>query len=76
LGCYLGPTEPDVGLVMTAKILTKTGEIIRRNTYRHLTPEELDSDANQKERELYDTVVNKCLGDPLKGKDLSVNFGV
>ena len=76
LGRYLGPTDPEVGSVMTAKILTVTGEVVRRNTYRALTPEEWDSDANRKERELYATSVEARLGSPLKDSDLSSSFGV
>jgi len=76
LGHYLGPTEPEVGSVMTAKILTKTGEVVRRNTYRGLTPEEWDSNANRKERELFCASVESRLGDPLKESDLNTSLGV
>jgi hypothetical protein len=43
LGRYLGPTDPEAGSVLSAKILTFEGNSIRRNTLRHLTPLE---DAN------------------------------
>jgi hypothetical protein len=43
LGRYLGPTDPEAGSVLSAKILTFEGNVIRRNTFRHLTPLE---DAN------------------------------
>jgi hypothetical protein len=36
LGRYLGPTDPEAGSVITAKILTFEGNVIRRNTFRHL----------------------------------------
>jgi hypothetical protein len=37
LGRYLGPTDPEAGSVLSAKILTFEGNVIRRNTFRHLT---------------------------------------
>jgi hypothetical protein len=43
LGMYLGPTDPEAGSVLSAKILTFEGNVIRRNTFRHLLPLE---DAN------------------------------
>jgi hypothetical protein len=43
LGRYLGPTDPEAGSVLSATILTFEGNLIRRNTFRHLTPLE---DAN------------------------------
>lgn len=76
LGRYLGPTEPEIGSVMTAKILTNTGEVIRRNTFRGLTPEEFDSLSNQEERKAYDMAVRKRLGDPLMEKDIAIVLGV
>ncbi len=39
LGKYLGPSI-DIGPTMTAKILTPTGKVVHRSTYRQLTPEE------------------------------------
>jgi hypothetical protein len=36
LGRYLGPTDPEAGSVLTAKILTMNGDVIRRKTFRHL----------------------------------------
>jgi hypothetical protein len=36
LGGYLGPTDPEAGSVLTAKILTYEGNVIQRNTFRHL----------------------------------------
>ena len=47
LGRYLGPTEPEVGSVLTAKILTVSGEVLCRNTLRNLTAEELASSENK-----------------------------
>jgi hypothetical protein len=33
---YLGPTEPEVGSVLTAKLLKSNGKVIWRNTVCHL----------------------------------------
>ncbi len=46
LGKYLGPSI-DVGPAMTAKILTPTGEVVHRSTYRLLTPEEIADPVEQ-----------------------------
>jgi Zinc knuckle len=43
LGRYLGPTDPEAVSVLTAKILTMNGDVIRRNTFRHLEQKEIDS---------------------------------
>jgi hypothetical protein len=51
IGRYLGPTELEVSSVLTAKILTATGEVIRRNMIRNLTELELNSEENRKERD-------------------------
>ena len=76
LGRYLGPTDPEAGSVMTAKVLVKSGEVIRRNTYRKLTPEEYDNSAITLERKLFDETIGKRLGEPLKEVDLSATFGI
>jgi hypothetical protein len=36
-GRYLGPTDPEAGSVLSAKILTFSGNVIRRSTFKHLT---------------------------------------
>ncbi len=46
LGKYLGPSI-DVGPAMTTKILTPTGEVVHRSTYRPLTPEEIADPVQQ-----------------------------
>ena len=77
LGRYLGPTEPEVGSVLTAKVLTLKGEVIRRNTFRHLTTEELESDDNRKERDDFDHKVQERLGTPFKQEsELEAVFGI
>ena len=72
LGRYLGPTEPEVGF----KILTATGEVVRRNSLRRLSEEERSSDANRKEREKFDEAVASRLGEPFKESELSSCFDV
>jgi hypothetical protein len=66
LGRYLGPTDPEAGSVLSAKILTFDGNVIRRNTLRHLTP--LD-DANTElitAKMNFTVKVHSSLGDPIK----------
>jgi hypothetical protein len=51
LGRYLGPTDPEAGSVLSAKILTFEGNVIRLHKFRHLTPledenPELTAEAN------------------------------
>ena len=76
LGRYLGPTDPEVGSVLTAKILKSNGEVIRRNTFRHLTPEEFESEENQKQRQLFNESVSKRVGQPVLHEDLKQEFGI
>ena len=76
LGKYIGPTDPEVGSVLTAKILKSNGEVIRRNTFRHLTQEELDSDENKRERHLFHLSVSKRLGEPVPHDELEQQFGI
>jgi hypothetical protein len=70
LGRYLGPTDPEVGSVLTAKILKENGEIVRRNSYRHLTPDELEGETGIRERKLFDEAVEKRLGNPHTEQEL------
>ena len=63
LGRYLGPTEPEVGSVLTAKILKPNGKVIQRKRFRHLTRQEFDSDETRKERETFDASVATELGE-------------
>jgi hypothetical protein len=66
LGRYLGPTDTEAGSVVSAKILTIEGNVIRRNTFRHLTPSE---DANTDlitAKTKFTIKVNSRLGDPIK----------
>jgi hypothetical protein len=76
LGRYLGPTESEVDSVITGNILASTGEVIRCNTFRHLTAAEIASSDNHKERDKFDeTVGNRC-GVPFKQPELGPSFGV
>ena len=63
LGRYIGPTEPEAGSVLTAKVLTSSGDVIRRNTFRHLTQLELDSPEVKEEQVRFDVKVQKRLGE-------------
>jgi hypothetical protein len=66
LGRYLGPTDPESVSVLSAKILTFEGNVIRRNTFRNLT---LLDDANTElitAKTNFTTKVNSRLGDPIK----------
>jgi hypothetical protein len=65
LGRYLGTTDPEAGFVLSAKILTFEGNVIRRNLFRHLTPIE---DANTElitAKTNFTIKVNSRLGDPI-----------
>jgi hypothetical protein len=65
-GKYLGPTVPEAGSVVSAKILTFEGNVIRRNTFRHLTMLE-DANTELVTAKINLTIkVNSCLGDPIK----------
>ena len=77
LGRYLGPTDPEAGSVLTAKVLTRTGEIVRRNTFRHLTDTELESKQVQDEQVGFDDNVRKRLGEAFSDeKDLSSSLNI
>jgi hypothetical protein len=65
LGRYLGTTDPEAGSVLSAKILTFEGNVIRRNPFRHLAPLE---DANTEvitAKKNFTMRVNSRLGDPI-----------
>jgi hypothetical protein len=66
LGLYLGPTKPEVGSVLTAKLSKNNGEVVRRNTFHHLRQDEYESEENKKARlEFNESVkrdwVNACV---------------
>jgi hypothetical protein len=66
LGRYLGPTDPEGGSVLSAKILTFEGNVIRRNTFRHLTPLEDENPEQVTAKANFTTKTNSRLGDPIK----------
>jgi hypothetical protein len=77
LGRYLGPTDPDAGSVLTAKILANSDDVVRRNTFRLLTDRELESKEVLDEQVTFDDKVHKQLGDPFSiEKDMqdALNF--
>jgi hypothetical protein len=61
---------------MTSKILTSKGEVIRRNTFRHLRQEEYESEESRKERADFDASVEKRVGKPLLDKELTPEFDI
>jgi hypothetical protein len=72
LGRYLG-TDVDVGTSLTAKILKKNGEVVYRSTYRPLTDEELQSEAEKKARTDFDAEIERRLGPSMKPDDFEDN---
>jgi hypothetical protein len=66
LGRYLGSTDPEAGSVLSAKNLTIEGNVIRRNTFRHLTPIENDNLDLITAKANFTAKVNSRLGDPIK----------
>jgi hypothetical protein len=66
LGTYLGPTDPEAESVLSAKILTFHGNLIRRNTFRHLTPLEDEKPELLTAKVNFTTTGNNRLGDPIK----------
>jgi hypothetical protein len=61
LGWYLGPSNPEDGSLLTAKILTMNGDVIRRNTFRHLEQKELDSTECKAEQKQFEEQIQKLL---------------
>jgi hypothetical protein len=76
LGRYLGPTSPEVGSVMTAQILQANGEVVRRNTFRHIRREEYETDENKKSRSEFDELILKRMGEPLSMEELTPQFDI
>jgi hypothetical protein len=62
----LGPTDPEAESVLSAKILTFHVNVIRRNTFRHLTPIENENLEQITAKANFTTKVNSHLGDPIK----------
>jgi hypothetical protein len=66
LGIYLGPTNPEAGSVLTAKILTYEGNVIVRNTFRNLTQLDNENQELITAKANFTTYVNSRLGNPVK----------
>jgi hypothetical protein len=63
---YLGPIDPEAGSVLSSKILTFKGNVIRRNTFRHLTPLDNENPELETAKASFTTKVNSRLRDPIK----------
>jgi hypothetical protein len=74
---YLGPTNPEAGSVLTAKELTDSGDVVRRNTLRLRTEMELDGKEVLDEQVRFDAKVHKRLGDQFSNEQdfqVALNF--
>jgi hypothetical protein len=61
LGIDLG-TAIDIGPAMARKILKKNGSVMYRTSVRPLTPDEIQSPTEQKEREEFDIAIENKFG--------------
>jgi hypothetical protein len=66
IGRYLGPNDPEAGSVLSAKILTFEGNVIRRNTFRHLKPLDHVKTEPFTAKTNFTIKVNSHLDDPIK----------
>lgn len=75
LGRVLGPI-PNEGNEMAQAVLTSKGTIIPRRSLRKLLVSELHAESEKRERQLYDDIVRKKLGDSiaLPKKPLSTEY--
>ena len=64
LGRWLGPTVPEVGATMCAKILKENGNVLHRSTYRPLTKEERANEACAAARRNFDIKIQQRYGKP------------
>ena len=62
LGRYLGP-DLNVGDAMTGSVLTERGQVIQRTSIIPLSPEEVHLEATKKQKEIFEKVLIKKLGD-------------
>jgi hypothetical protein len=60
----LGPA-PDIGPAMCVKILTDTGHVLYRSTYRPITEDEMNDPAEKKLRQTLDENILKKIGNPV-----------
>jgi hypothetical protein len=63
----------DIGPDMSRKVLKKNGSIMYRTYVRSLTPDEIQSPTEQKEREEFDTIIENKYGVPMNEADLKVD---
>ena len=70
LGIYLGPA-PDVGSMMTSKILRHTGDHVPRSTLRPLKDWEITDPDQIEQRLKFDRLVHDALGKPAVEIDFS-----
>ena len=70
LGRYLGPTSPEHGSVLSVKILIANGQVLRRNTFRHLKPEEVESDDIKKLKDEFTANINRKLGPAVSPEEI------
>jgi hypothetical protein len=70
IGSYFGPTVPEVGSVMKAKILKHHEEVLRRNPFIHIRREAFDTEACIKVFSKFNVAVGQKLGDPMDKEDL------
>lgn len=71
LGRYLGPTSPEHGNILLAKILISNGQVIRRNTFRHLRPDEADSEDVKRQQAEFDSEIRAKLGAGISQDDIA-----
>jgi hypothetical protein len=68
LGRYLGAAI-DMGPAMARKILKKNGSVMYRTSVRPLTPDEIQSRTEKKDREEFDIAIEKKLGASMDKSD-------
>ena len=73
LGSYLGP-EPDVGSMMTSKILRHTGDHIPRSNLLPLKDWEITDPDQIEQRHKFDRLVHDALGKPAVETDFPWEF--
>jgi hypothetical protein len=59
----------DIGPAMARKILKKNGQLMYRASVRSLTPDEIQSPSERKEREEFDAAIGKKYGFPMNESD-------
>lgn len=70
LGRYLGPTDPEAGSTMLARILIENGQVIRRNTFCQLKLEEVESPDMIASKAKFMVQISERLAPPTDEEDL------